>query len=185
MSRVRNSEVAIKADSIEGQKDWLVVAGITVVAFALRLYRIDYQSLWYDESFTVVVSSASLADLMRQLIQDFVHPPLHYLVSNAVFHVFGLTSYTARITSAIFGVASVPLIFYAGKIFFTRSAGLLAAVLLTISQLAVMYSQEARPYAQQIFLVTAFLFFLGHALQFRKSWAWWCATAKRSLSATI
>lgn len=167
--------MAISAEKISKPKMWLVVAGVTAVALLLRLYRIDYQSLWFDESFSLLASSAPIASLMRQLIEDFVHPPLHYIALNIVHHVLGLDSYSARTLSAIYGAASIPLVFYAGSIFFSRSAGLLAAVLLAISQLSVMYSQEARPYAQQIFFIAAMLVFLGLAIQRNKSWAWWCA----------
>ena len=174
--------MSIKSDSIPARKEWLAVAGITVVALALRLYRIDHQSLWYDESFSVLASLASLPDLMQQLIQDFVHPPLHYVVLHALGHAFGMSSYTARATSAVLGTLSVPLLFFAGTILFNRTTGLLAAVLLAISQLAVMYSQEARPYAQEMFFVAALLVFLGLALRHRISWAWWCAVLTATLA---
>jgi len=66
-------------------------------------------------------------------------------------------------------------LFYAGTIFFSRRTGIVAAILMAVSQLAIMYSQELRCYAQQIFLITAFLVFLGLALRYQISWAWWCA----------
>lgn len=155
---------------------------LVLVALLLRIFRLDHQSLWYDEAFSVVTSSAPLPDMMRQLISDFVHPPLYYLVLHALHQLHELGSASARAVSVVFGLASIPLLYYAGKWFYDRQTGLLAALLLTLSQLAVMYSQEARPYALQMFTISLVLYGFALAIKQHSSLGWWCAVCAALLS---
>lgn len=147
----------------------LVLAGL-----ALRLFRLDHQSLWYDESFAVVLGFAPLGSMLQQLIADFVHPPLHYLMLQAIDLVSDLNSFSARALSVCFGVLTIPFAYLAGKALYNPRCGLVTAMLCTLSQLGVMYSQEARPYALQIFCIVLLLYFFALALK-RHYWAWWCA----------
>ena len=163
-----------KAPSIDPAvvRSWMLVLGITLAALALRCYRLDYQSLWGDELFSVVVARQEWTHVVNRLVQDFVHPPLHYFALVGVFGLAGVGSFEGRLLSAIFGTASVPMIFLAGRRLFGVRTGVIAAALLATSQLAVMYSQELRPYAQQMFLVCTALWLFAVAARDRQIWAW-------------
>ncbi len=54
--------------------------------------------------------------------------------------------------SAICGTLSIPLLFLLARRFTDSGTSLCAALLLAISQIAVYFSQEARPYVQTQFL---------------------------------
>src|ERR1051326_3037664 len=53
------------------------IAAITVIAAALRWYRIDAQSLWYDEGISAHQLTRSFAEIVRASALD-THPPLYY-----------------------------------------------------------------------------------------------------------
>jgi len=125
---------------------------ITAFGLALRLYNLDAQSVWFDEAGSVAQSARSLDQLFAFLIDDVVHPPLHYLLLHGWFKLAGVSAFNARLVSVLFGTLSIPLFYLLARRFADTATSLLAAVLLAISQAAVYYSQEARPYAQAQFL---------------------------------
>jgi len=49
-----------------------------MVAFALRLYRLDHQSLWEDEIHSVLRGNMGLADMLREVLQTKNHVPLYF-----------------------------------------------------------------------------------------------------------
>lgn len=159
------------------------LVALLVAAAALRLFRLDHQSVWADEAFSIVIAERGVADMTARLVQDFVHPPLHYYLLHGVFSLFGVGSAAARLPSAIFGVLAVASIFFLGRRMFGARAGLIAAALLCVSQLGVMYSQEARPYAQALFLVVAAAHLFVVAAQERRAAAWWGFVAVAVLAA--
>ena len=155
-----------------GDRDRLVLLLILLFGAALRLFRLDAQSVWYDEAFSVAHSVRPLAKLFEVLVLDVVHPPLHYLVLHGWFQIAGFGAMQARLVSAILGTLSIPLLFLLARRFTDSATSLGAAFLLAISQIGVYFSQEARPYAQAQFLsllaALAFLSFLQKP-NFRRS----------------
>ena len=138
----------------------LLLGGVVLLGFALRLYRLDSQSIWYDEVFALSVSRLPFAQMHEALIQDLVHPPLHYYALHWWFRAFGFGVFQGRLLSVLFGTLAIVMIYVLAGYLFDRRAALFSAVLLAFSQLAVMYSQEARPYAQclLLYLCCAYLF---------------------------
>jgi len=57
---------------------WL--AGILILATALRLWRLGAKSLWLDEIMTVQKATTSFAAMLAQIRQHDAHPPLFQIV---------------------------------------------------------------------------------------------------------
>lgn len=57
-------------------------------------------------------------------------PPLKIWAVALIFKYFGINEFNARILDALFGVATIALIFIFGRIFFNRKIGFIAALLL-------------------------------------------------------
>jgi hypothetical protein len=125
----------------------LGLAFLTLLAFALRVYRLDAQSLWYDEGVTAEIARRGLAELTRWTAGD-IQPPLYYYVVAAWGRLAGWSEWSLRFPSVFFGTLLVPLL-AAVTIALTRrrAAGLLAAALAALHPLLLYYSQEARMYA--------------------------------------
>lgn len=152
---------------------WGIPSAVVLLGLSLRIYRIDHQSLWGDEAFSLTVSRLPLGDMTSKLVQDFVHPPLHYYMLHGWFELFGFGAFQARLLSAVLGTLAVVMIYLLARYLFDRRTALLSALLLAVSQLGVMYSQEARPYAQLLFLVlfSSYLFII--ALWENRALPWW------------
>jgi len=125
--------------------DKTAIVAIIILAFALRIYRLDHQSIWYDEGVSVYLANQSLTDLIAGVSADN-HPPLHFLLLYFWLKLAGQSEFSVRFLSVISGVLSVPLLFKLGQKLFDWKVGSLAAFLLSISPFHVWYSQEARMY---------------------------------------
>ncbi len=53
----------------------IFLLALILSAFALRVYKLDGQSLWYDEGVTAIVAQYDLASL-AQWTADDIQPPL-------------------------------------------------------------------------------------------------------------
>jgi 4-amino-4-deoxy-L-arabinose transferase-like glycosyltransferase len=147
------------------------------LALALRLYRLDWQSLWYDEIFAVTVSHLSWPAMHAELIKDVVHPPLHYYLLHIWMGLFGLGPMQARLLSVLFGALSVAVIYKLAEYLFDRQTAILSALFLGVSQTGIHYSQEARPYAQFLFLTLCSAVLFVQALHNRRAATWWLFVA--------
>jgi len=155
-----------------GQTLWLLLA-ITLIGFLLRLYHIDHQSVRRDEVFSLTVSRLPWGEMTDRLVEDFNHPPLHYYLLHGWFAIFGFGALEGLMLSAVFGTLAIVMIFVLARYLFDTRTALLSALLLAVSQLSVMYSQEARPYAQFLFFDVCTVFSFCVAIRERRAFAWW------------
>ncbi|MDL1895795.1 hypothetical protein FBQ82_05945 [Anaerolineae bacterium CFX7] len=129
---------------------WLVLA-LTLVAFGLRVFQLDKQSLWYDEAFSVFLSRFDLATITARTAAD-IQPPLYYYLLNLWMTLAGDSEFAVRFLSLFFGVLTIPLMFATARRLFNPVTGLFAALIATFSALYLWYSQEARMYTLITFL---------------------------------
>lgn len=125
---------------------WLTV--ITLVALAVRVLRLDWQPLWWDEGYSIYFASESLARMLWLTAHD-IHPPLYY----ALLHYWsaiagGLTPAVLRLLSVLVGVLAVPLTGWLGLLLYPQQAriALIAALLMAFNPMQLFYSQEVRMY---------------------------------------
>ena len=116
-------------------------------AFALRLYHLDAQSLWYDEGVTANIAQRSLLELTRWTAND-IQPPFYYYVVAGWGRLAGWGEWSLRFPSAVFGTLLIPLLAgLAMRLLRRWPAALLTALFATFHPLLVYYSQEARMYS--------------------------------------
>ncbi len=149
-----------------------LMTGITFVAYALRLFRLDQQELRGDEGFSYGVAVKSwlrIITLQRDLGEP--HSPLHYLLLRAWMLLTGDSEFAMRYSSLIPGLLIMPLAYLVGRRLVHARFGLLLAALLTISQSLIWLSQDIRnQYTLALmFSLMATLVFLA-AL---RRWRWW------------
>ncbi len=137
----------------------LILIGIIVVTASTRLYGLDRQSVWYDEVYEEKVSKLLFSndrpfDTSRLYL-------LHSLFIHPMTKIFPGSDFALRIPTFVFGLISVPLLFFLGRRLFNEKVGLLASFLLAISPFHIWHSQDARMYALQWMLaLISMLFFL-------------------------
>jgi mannosyltransferase len=125
---------------------WVAVGLITVLAAALRFYRIGHQGFWFDEANTALLVHFSPGKMLGLIPQTESTPPLYYCLAWVWAHVFGYGETALRSLSALAGVAAVPVAYGAAAKLIGRRAGLIAAALTACNPVLVWYSQEARSY---------------------------------------
>jgi len=129
---------------------------ILMAAFALRLFRLGAQSLWYDETVSVFLAGEPFADLIAHTAGD-IHPPAYYLLLKGWLLLSGYRTghaaavghgleFAASSFSLFFGLLLVALIYALGRRLLGAPVALIAAALTAISPFNVWYSQEARMY---------------------------------------
>lgn len=140
----------------------LAAPAILILALALRLYRLDGQSLWGDEGTSVVLALRDLASITQGAALD-IHPPLYYYLLHFWMLVLGDGEIAVRSLSALLGTATVALTYLLGRKLFGRRVGLVAALLAALAPLQIHYSQEARMYMLATFLGLASVWLLVQA----------------------
>ncbi|MCL4459987.1 MAG: glycosyltransferase family 39 protein [Chloroflexi bacterium] len=129
----------------------MILMAILVIAFGLRLWRIEAQSLWYDEGISALMAPRDLATITHDAAGD-IHPPLYYYILHFWTALSGNSEIGLRYLSLIYGVLTVALTYKIGERLFNLGAGYFAGFIATFSPLLVYYSQEARMYMQVTFL---------------------------------
>src|SRR5437763_15224657 len=120
------------------------VVGVVVVGIVLRFLTSSH--LWLDEALTVNIARLPLSRIPDALRHDGSPPP-YYLVLHGWIGVFGSGDVAVRALSAVFAVATLPLIWIAGLRVGGRRAGIAALLLLASSPFAIRFATEARMYS--------------------------------------
>lgn len=121
-----------------------------LAAFALRLFHLGSESLWYDETVSVVLARESIPALLAHTAGD-IHPPGYYLLLHfwqqltapSVAH--GLEFLFAW-PSLCWGMLIVALTYALGRRLCQPPIALLALWLAAIHPYQIWYSQEVRMY---------------------------------------
>lgn len=137
-------------------------AGILLIAAAVRLWRLDTPSLWFDEVLVAMVAKYPVHTIVSRAFVEDIHPPLFHLLTKLVMHL-GRSDTILRLPSALFGLAGVWLAWRAGKSLLSTSAGLAWAAAVAISPWHVLLSRQLRPYAIIFFFCLLALYFLIRA----------------------
>lgn len=136
------------------QRRTLVIV-IILLTVATRFYHLTYQSLWFDELYSVTIAAPdnSVQGILTDIKTDF-HPPLFYFLLHYVFRVFPYNDLTGRLLSAIIGCIGVWLIYLLAKQSGRERFALLTALFCSVFFFHVKYSQEVRMYIVLFCLAT-------------------------------
>ncbi|MBF8282985.1 MAG: PMT 2 protein [Anaerolineales bacterium] len=121
---------------------WLLVA-LLALAAAVRMYRIQAQSVWFDEAFMI---QAGQSPWPAVLWAEPNHPPLYALFLYLVIRLCGDSVFALRWASAMIGVVVVALAAWLAQRLFNRRAALFTAFLAAFSPNLWWASQEIRMY---------------------------------------
>src|SRR6185295_18382407 len=158
------------ADSPPGWKWWATASLLVLLAFLLRIYRIDTQELWLDEAYSYLLATAP--DWFGPATLSNNTPPLYHFLLRGWIKFMGQGEDSLRLLSALFGVLFVAVVTWTGREMFTPSAGLWSGGFAAIAPIHVFYSQEARVYSLLILILAVTYVLIWRALQknTRASW---------------
>ncbi len=153
---------AIGLDRLGRTRPWLSTHGFALalcatvlIAGAVRVYKLDYQSLWSDEIFSLITTdpNLSVSEFWARVRAD-THPPIYYLLLRLSSSVFGQSELAARAPSAVFGILTLCAAAMLPGSSLSRGARLALPLLIAASPGAAWYDREARPYALLLLLST-------------------------------
>jgi hypothetical protein len=152
------------------RKKTIIVMTILIVlmvssGFSIRLINLGQTGFGTDEPLHVFAAKSILETGKPNMPSGYPYDrALLYtkLVSNS-FRIFGISEFSARLPSVVFSTLTIVLVFFAGKILFGTSTGVISALLFTFSPFAILYARECRMYSmfQFFYLFGTLAFFLG------------------------
>jgi mannosyltransferase len=150
-----------------------VVAATALAAF-LSLLWIGRKSMWIDETSSVFYAY-DWSDMWHELLHHEANMWFYYILLHFWLKL-GDSETFLRSLSALFAVATVPILCLLGRRLFDRRAGVIAGILLAANSFLIQYAQEVRGYTLVVCLVTLSSYLLVLALE-RRTPALWIAWA--------
>jgi mannosyltransferase len=132
---------------------WVVAAVVAVIASGVVIRFVTVSELWLDEALTVNIADLPLRDIPDWLRHDGA-PPLYFFLLHLWDDVFGTSNFAVRSLSAIFSVATLVPMWFAGRRIAGPNGGWVAVLVLASSPFAIEYASEARMYSLVMLLVT-------------------------------
>ncbi len=140
------------------------ILAILLLAAATRIISAGHWPVWTDEGWSTWAASDHRLDvIVDKVLSKDRHPPLYTLSLSAWWSVAGDSRIALRFLSIMGGLLTVAVVYRIGADWFSREAGIYAALLLSVLPVAVYYSQEIRDYGWLILAVSLMtLFFLRY-----------------------
>ena len=141
---------------------------LMLAAFAVRIYRLGFQSIWWDEGHSIQMASAPIARIPTLPGMD-VHPPGFFAMLHGWMAIAGRSEFSLRYLSLVFSVLTVALLVHFGRRMGGWRVGLTAGWLAALSPFYVAYAQEVRMYAVVTFFALASIYFQWEVMFGRRS----------------
>ncbi len=166
---------------------WGLLILVLWAAFGLRLFRLDYQDIWWDEARNIDVATRPLPEVAPAPELD-IHPPLYFYTLHAWTRVAGTSPFATRFLSVWFGMLTVALTFQLGRRLTSGLgwvAGMLALALAAFAAYGLAEAQETRMYTMTWALLAAGMLALWRALDAPGSWKRWLLFAALAAAALL
>lgn len=128
-------------------KQYLLLFAITLIALALRFYKLGEWSFWGDEMIT-----------LRRAENVFNYEISRWSISNILIHItlnlLGTSEWSARLMPALIGVVSIPILYFPVRKLFGPIVALFTGLLLAVSPWHLYWSQNVRFYSLLLLLYT-------------------------------
>ncbi|HUX86730.1 MAG TPA: glycosyltransferase family 39 protein, partial [Chloroflexota bacterium] len=140
--------------------------------FALRTWRLDSQSFWWDDAYSTMVANRSLGNIVATIAREDFHPPLHYFLFHYWLRLVGQSEFSMRFITVLAGVLTVAVASAVGYRLAGRRGRLLVAAAFAFSPYLYYYSQEARPFALTALFATLSYYCFLRAIE-SPGWRFW------------
>ncbi len=143
---------------------------IMVLGLLLRLYHLDRESLWTDESFSVQhAGKSTISEVISGVKETEAAPVGYYIILYGWIKLFGDSATSVRFPSVLFGLLAILILFLLVRKKYDVGTALVASFFLSTSMLQVLYSQEARIYSLFTLLVLSNAYFFMEIIRREKS----------------
>ena len=125
---------------------WVSLLIVLLVAFGLRIFKLDAQSIWWDEGISLHLATSSLTEIVADRLNN-IHPPLYFFILKIWVGLTGVNAFSARYLSALASWLQAALLWALLRRWFGLQTAGAALPLITLSAVSVIYGQEIRVYA--------------------------------------
>src|SRR3989304_8882110 len=154
---------------MKNNRTFFFLPAIILLALFLRIYRLGFYDLWFDEVLCAF-QRFDLKNILNGRILDS-NPPLYFLILH-FFTPQKASEFILRLPSALFGTVTVFVLYGFAKRFFDEKTALISSLLLAISPFHIYYSQEVKMYSLFILLSFLSISFLILSITENKN-LWW------------
>jgi uncharacterized protein (TIGR03663 family) len=137
----------------------LIFIVILLMGSFLRLYKLDNRPAHFDEGGGHAIGARALLERGEYIYHPDFHGPFLYHVTALCFYLFGMSDITLRITQAIFGIATIAVLWFL-KDHVKKETLIALSLLIALSPSLVYYSRFAVHDSYFVFFTTACLVFL-------------------------
>ena len=143
---------------------YLHVFILLLISSILIFWKLWYGSLadWDELLYANIAKSLVLPEIPDYMM---FKPSLFYLLIAFSYKLFGINVLSTRLITAIFGIATVIMVYFLGKELYDKKTGFFAAILLLTSQLFILYSRLAMKDVPAAFFILGSLFFFYRAFK--------------------
>jgi len=170
---VETKSVAVSARDLSREQYRTLLALVTLAAAFIRFWHLGTRGFMIDEGFSWAIARSPWSDFFYGLATRTADMTLHYFLLH-LWSGLGQSEFVLRSISALFGIATVPVIAEIGKRLYSRQAGLIAAAIFTVHIFAIKFSQEIRAYPMVMFFAALGWLQLTRIVRepSRRNWFW-------------
>lgn len=158
----------------------LLLLFILAIGLGLRLYRLDEQSLWWDDYNGVahLAKEDFLSSVIEARRMNPEGAPLYHVLQYAAAKWIGPDEYPQRALNVAISVFTIFLVYLLGRRFFGNAAGLVAALMFAMSPTHIHHAQSLRIYPLAVLIAAIALWSIERVLASRRAhWIWVNAAA--------
>ena len=141
----------------------IAIIGLVGIVAGIALRFIADTPLWLDEAQSLAIAEKPLGDIPDALRLDG-HPPFYYFLIHIWMDLVGTSDFAVRALSGLIAVASLPLVWVAGRRLAGLHAAWLALTAAAVSPFAIRYATEARMYSLVALVCLALWYLTDRAL---------------------
>ncbi len=141
------------------RNNWLILAGITIIHFLLKLFFPDDIGLWYSEVMNVLNTQKSWTEILETNTTQQIQP-LYLLLLLGWEKIVGMSDDNLRLLSVILSTFTAGSLYVLAIKHFKPNVVIYASLLFLVSGLDLHYSHEVQYYAlSSLLAVWSFYFF--------------------------
>jgi hypothetical protein len=141
---------------------WVPVLLLLVVLFGLAIrvrQLVAGPSYWYDEAYLLLnIYEKDCPELLGPLRAEQVIPPLFLWLLRGVYVTLGGSEWVMRLPATVFSASALLLIYFMAVPVVGRRGALLATAFCSISNHAMVHSNEVHPYGSDFFMTVLITF---------------------------
>ncbi len=134
-------------------RNWAILGALSALAIVVRAIGLE-SGLWFDEISALGQSYREPLVWQFTTYEDDFHHPLYSVFARISLVLFGESAWAIRLPAALFGAATIPLVYLLAREVGTEREGWLGAGFLAVFYPHVWFSQSARGYTMLAFWAT-------------------------------